>query len=88
MPIDMNSSITDVVREYARPDVHIGAGEDESPWVPFIENVSPDFRDHQTSKNTVSPSPCSITFHSSAPGLAVFLAISVPRRVGSTRLST
>ena len=39
MPIDTNSSITDIVREYSRPDVHIGAGEDESPWVPFIENV-------------------------------------------------
>ena len=39
MPIDTNSSITDIVREYARPDVHIGAGEDESPWVPFVENV-------------------------------------------------
>ncbi len=28
-----------VVREYAFPDIHIGAGEDESPWVPFKENV-------------------------------------------------
>ena len=28
-----------VVREYAFPDVHIGAGEDESPYVPFKENV-------------------------------------------------
>jgi hypothetical protein len=24
-----------VVREYAFPDVHIGAGEDESPYMPF-----------------------------------------------------
>ena len=39
MPIDTNPSITDIVREYSRPDVHIGAGEDESPWVPFVENV-------------------------------------------------
>jgi len=38
MPID-TSSIMDTVREYSRPDVHIGAGEDESPWVPFVENV-------------------------------------------------
>jgi 2,4'-dihydroxyacetophenone dioxygenase len=38
MPIDTNS-IMDTVREYSRPDVHIGAGEDESPWVPFVENV-------------------------------------------------
>ena len=28
-----------VVREYAFPDIHIGPGEDESPWVPFKENV-------------------------------------------------
>ncbi len=28
-----------VVREYAFPDIHIGGGEDESPWVPFKENV-------------------------------------------------
>jgi len=39
MLIDTNSSIGEIVREYSRPDVHIGAGEDESPWVPFIENV-------------------------------------------------
>ena len=39
MPIDTHSSITDIVRQYSRPDVHIGAGEDESPWVPSIENV-------------------------------------------------
>jgi quercetin dioxygenase-like cupin family protein len=32
-------SIDVVTLEYARPDVHIGAGEDESPWVPFQENV-------------------------------------------------
>ncbi len=28
-----------VVREYAFPDVHIGPGLDESPYVPFKENV-------------------------------------------------
>jgi len=33
------SSLDAVVREYAFPDVHIGGGEDESPWVPFKENV-------------------------------------------------
>jgi 2,4'-dihydroxyacetophenone dioxygenase len=36
--IDGKSSLDAVVREYAFPDVHIGAGEDESPWVPFKEN--------------------------------------------------
>ncbi len=46
------------------------------------------FPKSQTSKNTVSPSPCSTTFHSSEPGLAVFFAMSVPRRSGSTRFST
>jgi 2,4'-dihydroxyacetophenone dioxygenase len=35
---DAKSSLDAVVREYAFPDVHIGAGEDESPWVPFKEN--------------------------------------------------
>jgi 2,4'-dihydroxyacetophenone dioxygenase len=33
------SSLLDVVREYGCPDCHIGAGEDESPYVPFVENV-------------------------------------------------
>jgi 2,4'-dihydroxyacetophenone dioxygenase len=33
------NSVMDVVREYGRPDCHIGAGEDESPYVPFAENV-------------------------------------------------
>ncbi|HXW93792.1 MAG TPA: 2,4'-dihydroxyacetophenone dioxygenase family protein [Terriglobales bacterium] len=33
------SGLDAVVREYAFPDVHIGGGEDESPWVPFKENV-------------------------------------------------
>src|SRR5262249_30801177 len=28
-----------VVQEYAFPDVHIGPGEDESPYVPYVENV-------------------------------------------------
>lgn len=35
----VRGSIDAVVREYACPDIHIGAGEDESPWVPFKENV-------------------------------------------------
>jgi 2,4'-dihydroxyacetophenone dioxygenase len=34
-----NSSVDAVVREYAFPDIHIGAAEEESPWVPFRENV-------------------------------------------------
>ena len=41
------------------------------------------------SKNTVSSGPCKTTFHSSVPGLpAVFFAIKVERRSGSTRLRT
>jgi len=40
MPIlDTKSSLDAVVREYAFPDIHIGGGEDESPWVPFRPNV-------------------------------------------------
>jgi 2,4'-dihydroxyacetophenone dioxygenase len=35
---DAKSSLDLVVREYAFPDIHIGAGDDESPWVPFKEN--------------------------------------------------
>jgi 2,4'-dihydroxyacetophenone dioxygenase len=35
----VRGSLDAVVREYAFPDIHIGAGEDESPWVPFKENV-------------------------------------------------
>ena len=34
-----NSSMEAVVRMYAFPDIHIGGGEEESPWVPFKENV-------------------------------------------------
>jgi len=37
--IAIASSMADVVKQYGRPDVHIGGGEDESPYVPFIENV-------------------------------------------------
>ena len=37
--VDTTSSLFQVIREYGRPDCHIGAGEDESPWVPFVENV-------------------------------------------------
>jgi len=37
--LEARGSIDAVVREYAFPDVHIGPGEDESPWVPFKENV-------------------------------------------------
>jgi quercetin dioxygenase-like cupin family protein len=35
---DAKSSLDLVVREYAFPDIHIGAADDESPWVPFKEN--------------------------------------------------
>lgn len=31
--------IDEIVREYAFPDIHIGVSEDESPYVPFVENV-------------------------------------------------
>jgi 2,4'-dihydroxyacetophenone dioxygenase len=37
--LDTSSSLMQVVREYGRPDCHIGSGEDESPYVPFAENV-------------------------------------------------
>jgi 2,4'-dihydroxyacetophenone dioxygenase len=33
------STLASVIQEYGRPDIHIGAGEDESPYVPFKENV-------------------------------------------------
>ena len=39
MAIETGSSIDAITREYARPDIHVGAGEEESPWVPFRENV-------------------------------------------------
>ena len=39
MAIDTENGIAQVIQEFGRPDVHIGAGEDESPYVPFIENV-------------------------------------------------
>jgi 2,4'-dihydroxyacetophenone dioxygenase len=40
MPVvDAKSSLDSVVREYACPDVHIGAEDNESPWVPFKENT-------------------------------------------------
>lgn len=39
MSIDTKSSLDAVIREYGRPDVHIGAGENESPYVPFVPNV-------------------------------------------------
>jgi 2,4'-dihydroxyacetophenone dioxygenase len=37
--IDTKSSLDAVVQQYAFPDIHIGASEEESPWVPFKENV-------------------------------------------------
>jgi 2,4'-dihydroxyacetophenone dioxygenase len=37
--IDTSSRLDAIVKEYAFPDVHVGPGEDESPWVPFKENV-------------------------------------------------
>jgi 2,4'-dihydroxyacetophenone dioxygenase len=40
MPVvDTKSSLDSVVREYACGDVHIGADDEESPWVPFKENT-------------------------------------------------
>lgn len=33
------SSLDAVVREYSFPDVHIGASEEDSPWVPFKPNT-------------------------------------------------
>ena len=39
MAIDTENGIVRMIREFGRPDVHIGASEDESPYVPFIENV-------------------------------------------------
>jgi 2,4'-dihydroxyacetophenone dioxygenase len=36
---DTKSSLNAVVRTYGRPDIHVGPGEDESPYVPFRENV-------------------------------------------------
>src|SRR5271163_4551787 len=32
------TSLDAVVRDYAFPDIHVGADESESPWVPFNEN--------------------------------------------------
>ncbi len=37
--VEVRGNLDAVVREYSFPDVHLGAGEDESPWVPFKENV-------------------------------------------------
>ena len=37
--VDAISSLDSVIRGYACPDVHIGAEDTESPWVPFKENT-------------------------------------------------
>ncbi len=37
--LEAKGNLDAVVREYAFPDLHIGGGEDESPYVPFKENV-------------------------------------------------
>jgi len=37
--IDTASSLEATTREFACPDVHIGGSEEESPYVPFMENV-------------------------------------------------
>ena len=37
--IETKSSLDAVVKQYAFPDIHIGPGEDESPYVPYRENV-------------------------------------------------
>ena len=39
MPIDTKSGLEAITREHGRPDIHIGAGENESPYVPFAPNV-------------------------------------------------
>lgn len=39
MPDLETKSIDAVVQKYAFPDIHVGAGEDESPWVPFKPSV-------------------------------------------------
>ena len=36
---DTKNKLDAVCREFGRPDVHIGAGENESPYVPFQPNV-------------------------------------------------
>jgi len=37
--VAVRGNLDAVVQEFAFPDIHVGAGEDESPWVPFKENV-------------------------------------------------
>jgi 2,4'-dihydroxyacetophenone dioxygenase len=37
--VEVRGNLDAVVQEYAFPDVHIGASDEESPWVPFKENV-------------------------------------------------
>ncbi len=37
--IDTTSSLEAITLEFGRPDVHIGGSEEESPYVPFMENV-------------------------------------------------
>jgi len=40
MPVTkVETSLDAVYKLYGRPDVHIGASESESPWVPFANNV-------------------------------------------------
>jgi len=38
--IDTKSCLDAVVRDYAFPNIHIGASEQESPWVPFKGNTT------------------------------------------------
>jgi 2,4'-dihydroxyacetophenone dioxygenase len=38
--IDTTSRLDAVVKEYAFPTVHIGPGEDESPYIPYKENLA------------------------------------------------
>ena len=37
--VDTQSSLDAVIREYSFPDVHVGASEEDSPWVPFKPNT-------------------------------------------------
>jgi len=38
-PVDTKAALDAVVHEYGVADLHIGESEQESPWIPFRENV-------------------------------------------------
>ena len=37
--VESKNTLASVIQKYGRPDIRIGVGEDESPYVPFKENV-------------------------------------------------